>query len=470
MTSSQLAPFQPLVKHNIITDAQYQALLLRASVKTMPTVTRPAAALYSLCIVGIVEWEYVEAEFKKVTLRADGVGISERTAILCEVHEMMESAIAQFMLVPLKALQKLGLITAEQVELGAQLRPQRAGGRTISPGVALALLRSREIVSEHQWNQMAAQSQTGSGLADEIARNEILLEAERVFKGGANKHVKFESRAIFRTMARIWMPVILVFGLSLWWWSRPAGVPNCGDADAVATVDRLFFRSAIEQRSDPANLLRNGSSSVSLAMRLSDPREVGYLLPQRTRGCLGTASGEAGKLDVAYTIGFDADKRIVVAGADVEIVKARFGFLDKEGHTTHTAAPVGRDAVEKAFRDGVDEFNKKYGGGAREKTLLGRIGRNVPATSQGMPDRMREIAEVEPLECHAGSNLQSATCNLLIERNDSFLAAIGRNSSQTLTSEFSFVQEGDQWIVSDDFPRQYMAGIAKGRVSALTGK
>lgn len=154
-----------------------------------------------------------------------------------------------------------------------------------------------------------------------------------------------------------------------------------------------------------------------------------------------------------------------MTGASPAIVEARFGHIDDGGRFAHNAAPIGRAELERAFRDGVDQLSAASPPGMlllRQK-MTGRIG--IPGISA--PERLREIAEVEPVascrELKAGS---AYSCPLLVERNDPQLAAIGASADTLLEGEFAFERDGadGRWVMADGFAESFAKAVAAARV------
>jgi hypothetical protein len=195
-------------------------------------------------------------------------------------------------------------------------------------------------------------------------------------------------------------------------------------------------------------------------------REVGYRKPERVRGCVAVMTRGDSKEPMAYTIGPTEPKsdEMVVRGADVAIVEARFGHLDADGRPLYNAEPIGREAMEKAFREGAAPLSA-----ARSASAM----RMRPRTDSGLvrkaPNRSREIAEIEPAgPCRKLDDGAGHTCPLVIEYNDSLLGALsGSDTSLPVTGEFTFVEDNGSWRVSDDFPKTFVRKVLEARLSSM---
>jgi hypothetical protein len=245
--------------------------------------------------------------------------------------------------------------------------------------------------------------------------------------------------------------------------ARTEVVPACADSDTIVSVEGMISTATIETSSKK---LGGGKSESADMPKLSQVKEVGYASAKRQRGCVGTVAVGDAKMPYAYIVGPHPHKpsELAVMGADQAIVEARFSHIGADGNFSNNAEPVGRDNLGKALRAGVEALHKgSYPSHLRMREPM------LPSARmrQVDPDRLREIAEIEPLgacsEMNAGTQY---ACRVLVERNDPMLAAIGMNSSMTLEGEFTFIRDagGQQWRMSDDFPAAFMSAVLKARL------
>ena len=157
----------------------------------------------------------------------------------------------------------------------------------------------------------------------------------------------------------------------VWYVVGGSSVPECDATNTIDTVTRMLNKAAPE-----------GTGKASL----HDVKEAGYASSHNIRGCLATIALDGEKIDYAYTVARDdsgSKRRISYVGAQPLLVKTRFGTV-KDGEFAQQAKPLGREALEKAFRAGME--------GAR---ILPQP-RQAFSLTQSM-ERTREIAEIEPL-------------------------------------------------------------------------
>lgn len=213
----------------------------------------------------------------------------------------------------------------------------------------------------------------------------------------------------------------------VWYLVSGSSVPECDATDTIATVTRMLDKAAPE-----------GTPKASL----HDVKEAGYASSHNIRGCLATIALGDEKMAYAYTVARDdsgSKRRISYMGAQPMLVQARFGTIE-DGDFAQQAKPLGREALEKAFRDGMD--------GAR---LMPRP-RQAFSLTQSM-ERTREIAEIEPLAPCREVSPGVYSCRLLIERNDALLGMLNGGSAVMQEGEFTFQRDaaGNGWSVTPQF-------------------
>ncbi|QAU34205.1 hypothetical protein [Janthinobacterium sp. 17J80-10] len=128
----------------------------------------------------------------------------------------------------------------------------------------------------------------------------------------------------------------------------------CDSPEAISTVNSMLFRIQVQMRTDTLH----GSDKLPAGkVGLHNPQELGYAYAAPKRGCAGKAQFGETAFAFAYTIrpsDDDKDKH-VVAGARMEIVKARCSQIDAAGNFANKAEPVGRDNLEELEAD-LDNF------------------------------------------------------------------------------------------------------------------
>lgn len=465
MTSDNPHPhFSTLLAMNLINAEHYERALAHADAADMATRENEADALYWLVARSILrERDLENLEEQLEALPENEAGRAERLHIVRDALDAIDAFMKSFMQEPLGNLLKHGLIDRDQHAAGSDIRPTVAEGFIESPASALAVLRNRGIVTEEQFDVLKAQAAAPAQDAAAEERNAIVVEAEQIFDGMVDTYVKAMSGGTWRLFLLLMMPVFLVIGCILWLKSGPAKAPTCDDKEIVSTLDSLYFRVRIAVKSDPVNLMRYRHADPVAPSRLADHREVGYLTTDRIRGCMATSKSGDETAEIAYTVSFNAEDKIMVGGAHPEIVKARFGHLDANGNTLHTAAPIGRDKLDAAFREGVERFNNSLMNASSRQLqrAMERHRRKDPALAD--KEREREIVDIEPLECHALTTPDHVSCKMLIARRDPILMASGRRGAITFTSDFTFIREGERWQVAEHFFDEYVASIVRSR-------
>lgn len=213
----------------------------------------------------------------------------------------------------------------------------------------------------------------------------------------------------------------------VWYVVGGSSVPECDATNTIDTVTRMLNQAAPE-----------GTGKASL----HDVKEAGYASSHNIRGCLATIALDGEKIDYAYTVARDdsgSKRRISYVGAQPLLVKTRFGTV-KDGDFAQQAKPLGREALEKAFRAGME--------GAR---ILPQP-RQAFSLTQSM-ERTREIAEIEPLAPCKEVSPGVVSCRLLIERNDALLGMLNGGSAVIQEGEFTFQRDaaGNGWSVTPQF-------------------
>lgn len=198
--------------------------------------------------------------------------------------------------------------------------------------------------------------------------------------------------------------------------------------------------------------------------RIGGMREIGYRKADRLRGCAAVMTQGDSKDEMAYTIGPVSPKsdQMIVRGADLAIVQARFGNLDAKGNPRYNAEPIGRAALEKAFREGAAPLSASSPvPSLRPRADIGLVDKD--------PSRSRDIAEIEMTgPCRALENEAGQACPLVVEYNDRLLSAIGGDStSLALTGDFNFVEDNGSWRVSDDFPKTFTRKVLEARLRSM---
>lgn len=249
-----------------------------------------------------------------------------------------------------------------------------------------------------------------------------------------------------------------------WWMFAPAATPLCDEAQVQKTLRISLFSARNQYRGSP---LPNVSPTAAelLNARFSDIKQIGYIKDERSRGCTAMLHAGSVSAPLAYTIGPDTTGDILVQGADPRIIRTRYGQVDANGKVIDTGQPAGADRLRAAFQQAVDDFDRQPQNTERQAR------RERERQRRGLPPEAdaRSVRSILPL----GQCSQKApglwTCRMQAEYRDRLMSAIGRSDWQVLEGDFDFVQHGDAWRASDDFSRQYLHAIVRGRVDEMAG-
>ena len=261
--------------------------------------------------------------------------------------------------------------------------------------------------------------------------------------------------------ARGWLVLFLVIGIMLFAgykgfrWLDAA--PAC-DSSAV-TKPILSKMASMAVTLDPAHVF--GSP------RLTDIREVGHASARHQRGCSAKLElgGESKPFSYVIAPVSDTNETMTVTGTHPAIVEARFARIGSDGSFANMAEPIGRDALEAAMRAVMGDDRPSLSG------LLNPMDPTKALLSHIIPERIREIAEIEPIG--ACRELQRGTryaCKVMVERNDPILQMVGQRS-EIVEGEFTFERTGEpgHWRVSDDFQSEFASALHAARVRAAGG-
>ncbi|MCC7645265.1 MULTISPECIES: hypothetical protein [unclassified Janthinobacterium] len=306
-----------------------------------------------------------------------------------------------------------------------------------TPGEALNWMLHVGLLPRAEFKSMS--QRTASGGSDEAKRMVQHAQARQ------DEHKKAVRGAIldglFPGSRLIWVIVApLALAGMVWYVVSGNSVPGCDSTDTITAVTRMLNKAAPE-----------GTGKASL----HDVKEAGYAASHNIRGCLATIMLDGEKMDYAYTVARDdsgSKRRISYAGARPLLVQARFGAIE-DGDFAQQAKPLGREALEKAFRDGME--------GAR---IMPRP-RQAFSLTQSM-ERTREIAEIEPLAPCKEISPGVYSCRLLIERNDAVLSMLNGGSAVMQEGDFTFQRSSEEsagkgWSVTPQFAGELRQATVK---------
>ena len=429
----------------------------------------PAVLLAWMVVQGVVSEEVFQSTAKDLWLKYSGDELKVRKDVVNSAQETLREMKFAINRHTLKTLLQARLIDEVQFERIADALPDDEV--LASPAASMLWIIQNELLSaeEYQALRSAGAAELEAPVAEQ--RAEILAELDRLQYAVHKAATKLVLRQIFPGGPWLWAAGGLLFlGWIGWAVFNPKEVPACDSQEIRKTVGSMLFRAGVQARSD---FLVGRQNLPAGTPELQAPTEVGYLKAEKTRACMGTIVLAESKKPFAYTITPSGEENgeYIIAGASEALVQARFGHLDAEGKTPNTAEPIGRASLEAAIRAGVDAFNQNPAN-RNANRILERTQRYRLQRSSDNPDRDREVADLEPLgSCRALDGGIRYACNVLIERNDPLLAAVGQRSLTIVKAEFSLERNatGDGWQVSPDFANEYVKAIVHSRVDSVTG-
>jgi hypothetical protein len=363
--------FLALLSYTLITDAQHDAVLAHPETATLPPLPSPAHALAWMRVRGLITEEQQDEALEKleeVTPADPNLDDAEDAAM--DADDLVELAERGITHEALEALCKDGLIDAETRDMAREETPV-VGTVPAAPAATLAWLVTDGPLDKETFEATRAQAATEPAFAMAAERQRIVAEAQVLIEADEKAVGAWRGSAQRTQRIGAWkfiVTTLLVVGGIGWYVFAPASVPACDAASTRKTLNSLMFRVAVDVRM--RSLDPDARASVHTPS-VSSMREVGYLKPERVRGCIAvmTTQGDDDKQPMAYTIGPVAPKsdEMVVRGADAAIVEARFGHLDADGKPHYNAEPVGREAMEKAFREGAAALSSMRSSSAMER-------------------------------------------------------------------------------------------------------
>ncbi|MFM9923684.1 hypothetical protein VLK31_11905 [Variovorax sp. H27-G14] len=456
--------FVALLTQGLITNAQHHAALAHPETPSLAPLPGPAHALAWMRVRGLITEAEQNAALDKVEAavpehpHADDASLSAMHAD--DMLELVERGITHE---ALQTLHAQGLIDTDTRDLAMEETPV-VGSVPAAVPATLAWLVTDELLEKERFEATRAQVAAEPPFAMAAERARTVRDAQALIDADAKAMKAWQSRTVRtrRVGALKLMLGVLVIGGGLGWYLfSPTGVPACDAASTRKTLDSLMFRVAMDVRMRTLNPTQRAELRTP---SVSSMREIGFRKPDRVRGCAAVMTQGDSKDEMAYTIGpVSPDSNdMVVRGADIAIVQARFGNLDASGKPRYNAEPIGRAALEKAFREGAAPL------GASLAAFPQRARKDLHLIEKD-PERSREIADIEVTgPCRALENQAAQACPLVVEYNDRLLSAIGGDSSTlTLAGDFQFVQDGGAWRVSDDFAKTFARKVAQARLKSM---
>lgn len=248
-----------------------------------------------------------------------------------------------------------------------------------------------------------------------------------------------------------------------WFFLAPDATPSCADKGVATALRGALIQTAFGDSSKPWLGTAEERPNPLLA-RFTNIKEIGYIKAERSRGCSATLIMGETSLPLAFTVGPESgSKEIMVRGGDQRVIEAKYGRANKDGTLPKFGAPIGKTQLSVAFSRGVEDFEKKTA--PINATALREMDRR-----RGIDTDKKTIQSVEPLsDCVAVEADKKYACRLQVQYIDRVMTILGKSDIQVVQGDFDFVKQGEGWAVSDDFSRQYMDALVRGRLGALKG-
>jgi hypothetical protein len=456
--------FRALLNQGLISDAQHDAVLAHPETAALPPLPSPAHALAWMRVRGLLTEEEQNAALDRIEDDAPHADDAADTAI--DADDLIELAEQGITREAIESLYRDALIDAETRDMALGETPV-VGTVPASPVATLAWLATEGPLEKERFDALRAQVAAEPAFATAVERARIVAGAQALIEADeqAVKAWQARTKRSSRIGALKFAVAVAVIGGGLGWYAfAPASVPACDAASTRKTLDSLMRRVSMDVR---MRHLDPNAGTVIETPTVGSMREVGYRKPERIRGCMAVMTQGDSKEPMAYTIGPTEPKSddMVVRGADVAIVEARFGNLDADGRPLYNAEPIGREAMEKAFREGAAPL-----GSARMASAARMRPRTDPGLVRKDPNRSREIAEIEPTgPCRKLEDGAGHACPLVVEYNDSLMSAFsGGDSSLPVRGEFTFVEDDSGgWRVGDDFAQTFMRKVLEARMGSM---
>lgn len=452
--------FLALLTQGLISNTQHDAARADPEAAALPSLPSPAHALAWMRVRGLVTEEEQNAALDRIADDAPHADDAADTAI--DADDLVELAEQGITHEAIEALFKDGLIDTETRDMALAETPVK-GTVPTAPAATLAWLATEGPLERERFDALRAQIAAEPAFALAAERTRIVAEAQALIEADEQAVKAWQARAQRSRRIGAWkfiVAVVVIGGGLGWYVFAPASVPACDAASTRKTLDSLMRRVAMDVRM--RHLDPNGGTVIETPS-VGSMREVGYRKPERVRGCVAVMTRGDSRESMAYTIGPTEPKsdEMVVRGADVAIVEARFGHLDADGRPLYNAEPIGREAMEKAFREGAAPLSTAPSMRTRPRNDSGLVRKD--------PNRSREIAEIEPTgPCRKLDDGAGHACPLVVEYNDSLLGALtGSDTSLPVAGEFTFVEDNGSWRVSDDFPKTFVRRVLEARLSSM---
>lgn len=422
----------------------------------------PAKILAWMVVRGIVsEIDFLDSASKSLDI-PPGEEADQRAEIAGGALSIIQAIRSELNRQKLQKLLDESIINQSQFDKAANLLPE---DRALVSSAATLVWMMAEVgvLTVEEWEAIVDIANDACANPTQLERQKIIDEARQIHEKLCEEYYRLAKANFWQQvfpgpkLAWIFSAILLVGGVG-WYVATPARTPDCDAKTIRQTLGSMLFRANLQGRISSMRLEPSDTPS------LGRQTEIGYAKTNRVRACVTTVRFGEKESSWAYLIKpGEENEQFVVAGANEEITRLRYGNIDANGDLPNRAEPIGRQAMETAIRNGVREFRKKFeiqNPGVSKLLERMRPKKRQSDLLETDPDREREIADIEPTgscrEIEAGNKY---VCNLMLERNDVF-----SSFSEIAVGDFTFERAGDnEWKTTSSFPEEYSAAMVTAR-------
>ncbi|QBE66605.1 hypothetical protein [Pseudoduganella lutea] len=467
-------PFADLEQAGIIDAAQHMQALAHPQYRLLPTTASATEQVSWLVEHDIIDDEDLERARAHIVATQTGEDQSRYTAAIDAGLAMFVDDLKELNSPGFDVLVEEGLITPGEREAAMAHLGQHAL-LAMSPAGLVLWMRAEGIIDNAR---LAAIGKTPGG--GSVRGAAILAELDELTAAGSMIVVDTTAPRpssslpwLFGTLAVCGMAAGLVGWLVLREPAPPAAppklaaravAPECTDKDLAARLNaRLVSNYLLELGAAPAGVRPDRAT-------LEDIREVGYERARDVRACAGKLRSSYGEQDYAFTLEPDGENDYMSIPVHPVLLHERY-----RQDVADRGSPLGRTALDEAFRAGIERWRESGGGGMAWSVRPSRDKPQPPnpdVKARRTWERSRTIAEIEPLApCVALKPGKTYRCTLMIERHNGMGFASDDGPTRIMQGEFTFERAGEDqpWQTTAKFPSEYGDAVLAGMQAEQAG-
>jgi hypothetical protein len=458
-----------LEQAGIISAAQHTRALTHPQYHTLPGNANPAEQITWLVEHDIIDDEDLERARPHIVATQTGEQLACYTAAIDAGLAMFVDDMKELNRPGFDALVDEGLITPEERE-AAMASLEQDALLAMSPAALLLWMTIEGIIDNARLAAIGATPPGGSA-----RRAAILTELAGLTEAG--KVILVDDTAP-RSSCLPWVlaGAFAVCGAIAWLVMRqpdkPAAPPEPARLKmAPACTDKDLY-GKLNARLTSNYLLELGAAPPGVTPQrptLEDIKEIGYERERDVRACVGRLRTGYAEQDYGFTLEPDGKNAYLSTPAHAVLLRARY---QQEGPLR--GEPVGRDALDAAFRAGLESL-RGNGGGFLPRAMRRPDDPQPPGNSveeRRTWERSRTIADIEPLgQCVTVKPGKAYRCKLMIEHHGAIGFAADDGSTHVMQGDFTFERPGPDapWQTSADFQSQYTAAMFAALRAGGTG-